>query len=291
MPNAIARDPGLHWSSVLRSHLQQVNEVDWRLGQSSIPVCPTIVSGHGLLFDSLLLYEESDREDVSQAIELGSNLQVAAIAEGSPGFAAGLQLGDSLVAIDGKPVFEFVGMDAGLPNSEVIEEMLARLEAGQTFELAVERNGEVIGLEFTPHPRCNVGIVLKVDKSVEAYSDFRNVAITTGLARFIENDAELALIAGHELAHVVLQARHAENRISGKKKEDEADALGAQLAHCAGYDVRKASEFWLRFGEMREFPLHLSLSHRSGARRFDRLNQLINSLDCEIVGSVLEAPN
>ncbi len=111
-----------------------------------------------------------------------------------------------------------------------------------------------------------------------------SVFVHTGLLKRLENEAQLAIVLGHEIAHVTNEhvRRRAEsadhrallaaiigagagkvlgqesgelvtklgyvlmsNKFSGDM-EDQADRVGLYYAHQAGYDVREASKIWRR---------------------------------------------
>ena len=280
-----------HWSEVFRSYLQSVNEVDWKLSQASLPMCSTPEAGHGLILDSLPSYDRKEHEAVSKALGLDARPQVAAVASDSPASDAGLRPGDVILAVNGVSLVDVMGTEWSEMVGEQIAGLLARLPIDRKSNLTIERDDREMLIAITPVARCSAGTVLVIDTSVEAYSDRSNAAITTGLLRFLEDPSELALIAGHELAHVLLRDRHRQGRFGSKRKEDEADLLGAQLALCAGYDIREGMDFWLRYHDRRAFSWLPSLSHRSGKSRYRKLTAIADTLDCGQLGSVLaDAP-
>ena len=105
------------------------------------------------------------------------------------------------------------------------------------------------------------------------------MAVYTGLLPVAEDEAGLAVVMGHEIGHVV--ARHSTERLArtlpaavlldfldlgevaplaaaaielclhrphGRAQESEADAIGLIYMARAGYDPRRALEFWKRMG-------------------------------------------
>lgn len=94
--------------------------------------------------------------------------------------------------------------------------------------------------------------------NINAYTTQDNIIITQGMIDFIDNDNELALVMGHEIAHYILKHVFVEDpedigliqkMIWGLQKEENADKLGAFLAMQAGYDVCSGREVWKRFKE------------------------------------------
>ncbi|MCB0271769.1 MAG: M48 family metallopeptidase [Bdellovibrionales bacterium] len=115
------------------------------------------------------------------------------------------------------------------------------------------------------------------------------IAVYTGILPFMKNEAGMAAVIGHEVAHATL--RHSGQRISqemgmsvilgvvsgglqssqnhdqimgllgagatvgvmlpyGRKHETEADLIGLQYMARAGYDPQQAISFWERFAEI-----------------------------------------
>ena len=108
--------------------------------------------------------------------------------------------------------------------------------------------------------------------AINAYAKINKVEFTTGMVHFIENDDELAVVMGHEFAHLI--AHHISKSISigtlcglagiltgpfapltfkslyapyGRDNEREADYLGLIYAQKAGYDIEKGIGLWRRF--------------------------------------------
>jgi predicted Zn-dependent protease len=85
------------------------------------------------------------------------------------------------------------------------------------------------------------------------------IAVYTGLLPVAENDAQLATVLGHEIAHAL--AHHSNERVTrqqsgrvnllldkafDRKQEAEADHIGVFLMTFAGYDPEEAVRFWVR---------------------------------------------
>lgn len=82
----------------------------------------------------------------------------------------------------------------------------------------------------------------------------RAIVFHKGLMNFVKNKDELALIMGHELAHILNgdlghMAATRYGNIPNANKDDELDAdiLGTILMHKAGYDCMRGAEVWKRF--------------------------------------------
>ena len=137
------------------------------------------------------------------------------------------------------------------------------------------------------------------------------VGVNTGLFKVAENDAQLAAVMGHEVAHAI--ARHSAERMSrqilvqtgltvagaasdtagqysglmaqaatlglilphGRDQESEADHIGLYYMARAGYDPREAVKLWQNFAkEGGERPPEFLSTHPDPGNRIKRLQQL-----------------
>jgi predicted Zn-dependent protease len=104
------------------------------------------------------------------------------------------------------------------------------------------------------------------------------MVVTTGMMRLVSDD-ELALVVGHDMAHIVMG--HIEGgtglyrvvRTSAPLTtrraaiEIEADYVGAYLAAGAGYDVRGAADLWRRLASGQFDAAHPSSGERLAMAR------------------------
>ena len=117
-------------------------------------------------------------------------------------------------------------------------------------------------MRLEPERGCPARIRLARSAQTNAFASGRMVIVTTALLRFVENDDELAVAIGHELAHNILrhpQVLNAQKVPSGilrgfgknasrvRATEEEADRLGLKLMWAAGFDVDAAIPFWRRY--------------------------------------------
>jgi peptidase M48-like protein len=164
----------------------------------------------------------------------------------------------------------------------------------------VERVGQRL-LETIPgHPNVQF-VIVNGDSSINAGATFGQVAITSGMLSFLQSDDEMAVVLGHELAHIeeghvlkgtvsslalgilatVLDARvPGAGRAAGgvgqlflnhytQTQEREADDVGLRYAYAAGYDPRVAESIQERMAV--EVPQSMSAgyfdSHPSSVER------------------------
>lgn len=140
------------------------------------------------------------------------------------------------------------------------------------------------------------------------------VAVYTGLYGPLKNEASLAAVMGHEVAHAI--ARHGAERISramvvnagvkavdinmgnsehrksvmgalgvgaqvglmlpfSREMELEADGIGLIYMAKAGYDPREAVYFWDRFSKQAGASIELLSTHPAGPTRIENLRRLM----------------
>ena len=170
---------------------------------------------------------------------------------------AGIRQGDLIKEIEGEEI----------NNSRQIE-----FTTGKSSTVVVERNDKRLSFDVKPEEKPYVRIRLKQTGTINAYAKFSGIQFTSGMVHFVEDDDELAIIMGHELAH--LTAKHLPKNIRmaalcgtlgcltgpfvpltskalyapySRGNEREADYLGLIYANDAGYDIEKGVDLWKRF--------------------------------------------
>lgn len=278
------------WPLELRTQMLRLAEVDWRLRVAAVARCPRQSSGTGLWIDHARAYALTDRALVQRLLRLGERPQIAAVAEGSPAARAGIRPGDELVAIGSVTLADTLEQSADPALfAEQVMDHLAALPPQRPATLELRRGGTSLRKIVVPLPICAARTLLETHRSLAAYSDRRDLAVTSALIAFTANDDELALIVGHELAHVVL---HGDTDFSGSKPlsmEQEADRLGAELAHCAGYDTALGAAFWPRYRQQDAQALERLPSHPSPELREESIRAALSGFACPVSLSA-EAP-
>jgi predicted Zn-dependent protease len=91
------------------------------------------------------------------------------------------------------------------------------------------------------------------------------------MVNFAAEDAEIAVVLGHELAHLVTdseaQRARPPARTGTRQREARADRVGLRLAACAGYDPAAAAHFWQRYAASRWIDVLGNLGHPSSRTR------------------------
>lgn len=263
---------------------QRVARVAWRLSEANAALCPTVRLSAGWALHSARQYRPALRSHAEARFGLRGDLPgVIAAPGGSPADAAGLRIGDLLLAVGPTPLS--TGEQAGAAEWEGLEANIRTLDAalaqGPTA-VTVQRDDETFDVTVQPRRACGYEVQLDPSDELNARADGRRLFISTALAGFAQDDDELAVILGHELAHHVLGHRPW-NAAGGAARrnndgawrteggsggaEQQADRVGLYLAARAGYDPAVAAPFWRRFGESNWRVRFPQIGHASAGAR------------------------
>lgn len=217
-------------------------------------------------------YPGDYNEAAHLAFGMDDRLQVTGVLAGSGAARAGLQNGDVLTAVGGKPA----------PTGKSALSQISRL-FGQTvansasLPLTIERRGDERTLTIPVTRACAFPIELGNADNVNAYADGTRVLVTRGMINFTHDDDELAYVLATTMAHNILGHPAAQrnnatlasviDNLTGiipdtslligsggiKAMTPEMDAsaarLGIYLAARGGYDTSGAAAFWKRLAE------------------------------------------
>lgn len=267
------------------THLdQRVARVAWRLSEANAALCPTVRLSAGWALHSARQYSPELRPHAEARFGLRGDLPgIVAAPPGSPAEAAGLRAGDLVLAVNATALS--AGEVAGPALWEGLEANIRTLDAALAHGPAtviIDRDGQTLDLKVEPRRACGYDVQLDPSDELNARADGRRLFISTALAGFAQDDDELAVILGHELAHHVLghqpwndsggAARHANEgawRTGGGSggAEQQADRVGLYLAARAGYDPAVAAPFWRRFGDSNWRVRFPQIGHASAGAR------------------------
>lgn len=269
------------WPLTLRSQIQRLTDVGYRIGLVAAPLCPSTVAGTGISLDYIEAYDTGDRAAVSALLKMTDMPQISAVAPESPADAAGVRPGDELVAIGQMTIAQLrrESTDTSLFADE-LEQRLAAAPQNLPLRLLILRNGRRLEMEITPQPVCAARYIMKTGAGLTAFSDGKNVAVSNKLIAFTKSNDELALIAAHETGHVINRDGEASGLRERRQMEDRADVMGVRLSYCAGYDPEKAFEFWFR-RDAKDWARFLrSPSHRSRKSRVELMRRETQEISC-----------
>ena len=223
---------------------------------------------------------------------VGKTVTVVNVIEGSPAHRAGLAPRDRILEVGG------VTINPGRRATRHLSKALASHKTGP-IPLVVQRLSARRTLMLHPTTVCSPPVLLHSGDSVNAFTDGRRIVVTAGMMRFLTSDDDLALVVGHELAHVTRGHIEAQmgNQIIGavlgavftgatgvdmtqtgadigalafsQEFEAEADYVGVYHAARAGYNVEKSAELWRRMARIHPKAINLiGSTHPSTAKRF-----------------------
>lgn len=266
------------WPLRVQRQMARVSEVGWRLADAAAALCHDRAAPIGAQLDHIRAYSPADRPQAAASLGLGEAPMVSSVVPGSPAATAGLQPGDEIVAVNGQT---WQAIAKGLANPDLLADELQALIASvpveQPLVLTVRRAGASFEIPVARRERCAARFVLKTGGGLEAHSDAANVAIADRLVDFARTDDELALVLGHELAHVLYRDRRGMPLRARRQAEARADLAGALLARCAGYDLKRALELLRRLGRRDWLGGIGAPAHGGMKRRAERLAPLAAS--------------
>ncbi len=231
---------------------------------------------------------------------------ISGVIPGSPADRAGLQAGDLLMRINGRYV------------STVDEAVAAlrRLTPHATATFLVERAGETrdvpVAVGAKPYP-VSFQVVTDGEEAElwNAWASPGQITVTNRLLEFMHSDDELAIVMGHELAHLtqghlakglgtsvlgnvlataIAQVTHvpalgdlaggAAQSAFSRDFEREADYVGLKHAFRAGYDITVGPRLWERVAT--ELPQRVTIpwlsTHPAEPERMLRLRKEVEEI-------------
>lgn len=269
--DAIRSETDMQRQLVVEQHLadaERLHRIVYPILAANVPLCGARVARvSGFLVGSRFDLP-SDYRAASEAGGLDDGLSVVAVAPNSPAARAGVARGDRVIAVAGVAVS---------PGPHARRELAAKVNASDETPVTVEleRAGTHRSVTLQPETICDMRSSVEVNEAINASANGGALLVTTGLLRFLSNDAEAAVVIGHEIAHNIqghigiggvsnpgiaamfdfFSARwgvKASDRDSGKLPisqayEAEADYVGLYLIARAGFSTSAAATVYRRF--------------------------------------------
>jgi len=152
-------------------------------------------------------------------------LHVVSVVPDSAAARAGVEPGDQIVGLEGGSV---------LGTREIYAPRVA--ENRETLDLNLVRGDSRLELPIDIEWGCRYRAELIASRQFNAFADGDRIVFLSGAMSFMESDAEVALIAGHEIGHNI-QFNTLGTRSGGLTGEARADYIGVYLARRAGYEL------------------------------------------------------
>lgn len=285
-------------------YLTKVNNIGYKL----LLNFPEKEKMGNFVYSGLLLSEMDRYLSRLYNLHLEQGVVVIGVVDNSPAQKSGIVPGDMITHIEGLPVRELT--DAAY----VFNHKAPRQQVELSFRRAGIGQNVRFRLESKP---LNVAFRMVDEQEVNAGAGPNLIAVTYGLMKFVKNDDELAVVLGHELAHIArghhmkgagiglismltgLAAGLGANKISpgsgdivmrsvaaafnarfSQDFEREADYFGLKYVDLAGFKIEAGVEVWERFAV--EIPESMTRnffsSHPSSPERMVRLKKIIQEL-------------
>lgn len=270
----------------LRPEDYRIARIGFRLAVAGARFCPLFTPLAGLGLQHLADFRPADRPEAVARFGLDRGPGIVSVVEDGPAARAGLSAGDVLLAINGisftvpaaKPAEGNAGQRrlAMERSDQLIADALTRGQA----TLTVLRGGAEKRILLGSVAGCSARVRLARSPQFNAFASRGYAIVTTAMLDFVRSDDELAIILGHEMAHVVLGHDPKPGRRSVvRAQEQAADRLGLRLAWAAGYDISAAIPFWRRLAA-RGGP-HLFNDHPGLAERDEIVRETISDLGAQ----------
>lgn len=253
----------------------RVARIAFALTTANVDLCRTPANAGGFIVQALDQYDRRLRAAARDAFDLDQHVAVLAVAPHSPADRAGLLAGDHLVAVDGRPLPVTSGASSRGRYGTVaaaLDMIQAALNRGDT-RLDIVRAGSRSTILIHPVPGCIVRTQLVTSSRLNAFADDRYASVSTAIVRFASDDAELAFIIGHELAHGFLRHQALLSRRGEAsprlvlKTEQQADYVSLYMLARAGFDIDRIPDFLRRYGKASGPILSFVKDHPSSRER------------------------
>ena len=245
---------------------------------------------------------------------------VIAVTQGSPAAEAGIMTGDQILTLDNLPV-------PPTKTSAWIGDFLDN-NSNHPIVALMRRDGVEKTVVIQPVMTCAFPVKLMVEGEANAYTDYKKIVIQSGILRLIRTDADLAVIIGHELAHVTMghYGKKLQNALTGALGgaaidgafmlggiytdgtfskhfekvgarafsvgfEREADYVGAYYAVRAGYDISNSENVWRRMALEDPDSIRFAKTHPTTPERFIFLRQAVAEIKNKISGDLPLRPD
>jgi hypothetical protein len=262
----------------------RVARIGYQLTTANLSLCRAPAKTGGFLVQALDQYDQRFRDAAKSTFGLDDHVAVLAIAPGSPAERAGLAVGDRLVAVNDQPMplaasssprGSYATIESAL---DLIQQALDRGDA----TLAITRDGAPRSIVIHPIAGCGVRVQLVASSRLDAFADDRYASVSTAMARYANDDAELAFVVGHELAHGFLRHQALLSRDTGSaglpgnrrapsrlvlETERQADEVALYMLARAGFDIAGIPNFLRRLADSQGPGLGFATDHPSSRQR------------------------
>lgn len=220
----------------------RLDEVSARLQIANAPLCPVTIRHPGYNVHTLADYPQELQTAAQAFLRVGEGLSIRSVRPGSPAAAAGILPADRLIGLDGR---RFAGGDTQM---QFYAQAARRAFANPRTVLTLARPNrggapDILSVELSAQTLCDYPAHVVFDAAMNGHTDGRVIWITSALMRSVADDASLALIVAHEMAHAI--SGHIQGR-SSKELELQADRMALVMMARADMKTGAAIAYWTR---------------------------------------------
>lgn len=242
---------------------RRIEDVSFRLMTAAAAFCgDRRGAAYGFTVANRYSFGPDMSEAATTAFGLDASAKVFSVIKGSPAYEAGLTEGDVITRVNGNPIKP--GKGAAKAVSKAVEK--AGL-GGLNLNIG-GANPRHARLE--PAVACDYSVEVLNSDQVNAYADGNKLRVTKGMLWFARDEADLAMVLSHELAHNVMGHAGTFSSMFYDKKSREADAdyVGLYIMARGGFEIEKAGGFWRRMAVAFPGMIESSSSHPLLPARF-----------------------
>jgi len=277
--------------SLAFEHIETLRD---RLARVAAPVlkanaelCPKRRKDIGVKTHTLKTYPKALRAAAARELGATSTPTIAYVRPGSTAQEAGIQKGDVLI---GKGGVSLSSNDSEFQDGLSLDENTLSIRRGDIFKTVTVK----------PEFVCGYKVRLSNSTDINAYADGRNITVTSGMINFVQSDAELALIIGHEMGHNTMGhirkivgnlLLSALNTQYTRPFESEADYVGMYYLVRAGYSAENVEDFWRRLGAVNPKSVARAKTHPTFPDRYLRIAAARKEIEEKIANDEDLVPN
>ena len=285
------------------AQLARVDNVAFHVAAANAEFCKTVAPQIGIDAATAHNLPRKYQSYASEALNISWTEPTAlSVASGSPAARAGIRRGDRILTLGNEAV-------PAKKSVAWINDWL-KAHSGQPVEIMVRRDGADTLRTVRPVMACAIPVKLVTDGTANAYTDYKKIVIQSGVLRLTRSDADLAVIVGHELAHVTMghYGKRLQNALVGElggavidgglllggiysgrtfskhfaragamafsvEFEREADYVGAYYAARAGYDISGSENIWRAMALENPNSIRLAHTHPTAPARFVQMRK------------------
>ena len=239
---------------IYKDRVRKISDVSWPILAASERFCDSdqADANFGFVFvseKSWTKYEPYEQMILNEEFGTGKKLEgmvVTYVIDGSPAQKAGIQIGDRIIALNGKRIkngkdFKRIAENGLLYISHgggayLLNKITPRVKDNPpTVKLKIERGNDVLVLSIRPRRMAKYHPIIVSSKKPNAFANGRDIFVTTGMMDFVKNDEELQFIIAHEVAHNI------ERHIDKQKSNSLVGSLAGYALDVLAYNMTRTN--------------------------------------------------